>query len=187
MKYIDRLAKEDTEKAVFKANMEDQSGTLTPVVVKFTPKYCRDAHALCADAGLAPKIWFCQRLDDVGGLYIVVMDYVNSCEDETIREYPGAVVALRQAVRLLHRNDLVFGDLREPNVLVTGKDEGMMLVDFDWCGREGEARYPCGINLDVDSIPWHEDVRRGGEIKKDHDKWLFKILTGEDLELDAGF
>ncbi|KAI0244944.1 hypothetical protein BJV78DRAFT_1098897, partial [Lactifluus subvellereus] len=47
---------------------------------------------------------------------------------------------VKQAIRLLHSRKLVFGDLRLPNILV--KDESVMFVDFDWCGKAGEARYP---------------------------------------------
>ena len=45
----------------------------------------------------------------------------------------------------------MFGDLRRPNTLV-GNDAGM-LVDFDWCGKSGEARYPPEINRDP-SMGW---------------------------------
>jgi len=36
--------------------------------------------------------------------------------------------------------EFVHGDLREPNMLCDG--EKVMLVDFDWGGKVGEAYYP---------------------------------------------
>jgi len=39
--------------------------------------------------------------------------------------------------------DLVHGDLREPNILCVG--EKVMLIDFDWGGRVGEAYYPTAL------------------------------------------
>ena len=190
LEYTDRLSKEYSRKAVFTARAEDMAGSVTTVVVKFTATYNQDAHIRLAQEGLAPKLWFCERVADVGGLYVVVMDYMEykSCDDmgktETLREdYPGAIQSLRQAIHLLHEDGLVFGDLREPNVLVrgSGTDASAMLIDFDWCGKEGEVRYPCEINLDREAIQWHKDVYRDGYMKKEHDEWMFEILTGERL------
>ncbi|KAI9060335.1 hypothetical protein FKP32DRAFT_1578155 [Trametes sanguinea] len=68
-------------------------------------------------------------------------------------------VALREAIGLLHERNLVFGDLREPNVLLI-KGGGLMLVDFDWCGEEGTVTYPGDMN-EEGSIPWDEDAEPG--------------------------
>ncbi|KAI0084609.1 hypothetical protein BDY19DRAFT_1060168 [Irpex rosettiformis] len=180
--YVDRLSKENTEQALFKAIARDKAGWHSNVVVKFTPTYNREAHMRLADADLAPKLLFCERVDDVGGWYVVVMDYVEALEEvETLCRYPGAVQRLREAVKLLHEDGLVFGDLRKPNVLVTEDGESVMLVDFDWCGKEGEGRYPSDIDLDGYTISWHSDVERGGEMKKEHDRWMFEVLTAEAL------
>ena len=62
----------------------------------------------------------------------------------------------------------VHGDVRDVNIMVRkdGKLE-FMLVDFDWSGIIGEARYPININK-VDL--WRtEDVSDGQLIKSDHD------------------
>ena len=50
----------------------------------------------------------------------VVMDYVSGDHVETL---PGG--------------GYVHGDLREPDVLVT--TDGLKLIDFDRCGKEGSA------------------------------------------------
>ena len=179
--YIDRLAIDDPGKAVYKAFAKEMNLTVT---VKFAAKYNQDAHRRLAEAGLAPKLWFCERVADVGGLYVVVMDYVELDDITSLHDdYPGVIHSLRRAVQLLHEDDLVFGDLREPNILVcgNGSDASVMLVDFDWCGKEGEARYPCSINLDRKAINWHRDVCRGGFMKKEHDRWMFWVLTDEEL------
>ncbi|KAI0094198.1 hypothetical protein BDY19DRAFT_8862 [Irpex rosettiformis] len=185
LEYVERLAQEHTEKAVFKAFAKDDSenSSCLTVVVKFTPKYNQDAHIGLADVGLAPKLWFCERVESVGGWYVIVMDYVEPCEVGTICDHSGAVQALRRAIRILHEDNLVFGDLREPNVLVTEDGTSAMLVDFDWCGKEGEVRYPNDVNLNREAIPWHADVCLGGEMKKEHDKWMFTTMTGEGIEM----
>ncbi|KAF9645375.1 hypothetical protein BDM02DRAFT_3069469, partial [Thelephora ganbajun] len=38
-----------------------------------------------------------------------------------------------EALRVLHANNLVFGDLRPSNILVTGQHR-VRLLDFNWCG-----------------------------------------------------
>lgn len=149
------------------------------VVVKFTYSYSKDGHELLASVGLAPKLWFCERCEDVNGLCVVIMDYIHA-EKLPTRAVPDTVVAaLRLAIQKLHANDLVLGDFRRPNVLVTG--DSVMLVDFDWCGKEGEARYPSDVNLSDGSIGWHDGVRRGGLIEKEHDIHFFKMMTGQDF------
>lgn len=54
-----------------------------------------------------------------------------------------------------------------------------MLVDFDWCGKVGEARYPVDINLDGE-IDWHKGVVRGGKLEIEHDLYLLKALELEE-------
>ncbi|KAE9402420.1 hypothetical protein BT96DRAFT_816566, partial [Gymnopus androsaceus JB14] len=49
------------------------------------------------------------------------------------------------------------------------------LIDFDWSGRVGEAWYPADISMDM-SIVWHDEVKRGGLIAKEHDLHLLKLL-----------
>ncbi len=57
------------------------------------------------------------------------------------------VVALREALRILHDNDLVYGDFRSPNIILPAEGKPMV-IDFDWSGRAGEVTYPPDINLD---------------------------------------
>jgi hypothetical protein len=59
----------------------------------------------------------------------------------------------------------VFGDLRSPNVMVTGENE-VKLVDFDWAGEDGQARYSY---LMSSPIAWAPGVKRCAIMKKEHD------------------
>jgi serine/threonine protein kinase len=131
------------------ATVTESSGDESIVVVKFTPSYSKEAHSMLAALKLAPRLWFCERVQDAGGLYVVVMDYMDSVGYS--RQNSKASRCLRQAIKHLHCNGYVFGDLRDPNVLVT-QDGSAMLVDFDWCGKRGEARYPLDINLNKEEI-----------------------------------
>lgn len=71
------------------------------------------------------------------------------------------------AIKLLHQQNLVFGDLRELNLLHLDLDGGrVLLVDFDVVGLDGEARYSACLNP---TIPYCAGVKRGQIMRKEHD------------------
>ena len=54
---------------------------------------------------------------------------------------------LNQVLVQIHQQGYVHGDLRNVNVMVTnGLTPAVMLVNFDWAGKIGEARYPINVN-----------------------------------------
>ncbi|KAH9917737.1 uncharacterized protein B0H18DRAFT_689691 [Fomitopsis serialis] len=180
--YKERLSPDITGRAVIVAEARREAETETTptkVVVKFAHTYNREAHELLAAAEppQAPRLRHCAYEDSVG-MWVVVMDYVEGSKLGEVQTEPTHVASLRTAVRTLHERGFVFGDLRQRNVLVVG--ERVVLIDFDWCRKAGEARYPSDILLDG-QIPWHYSVRRGGLIEEVHDRHLFHILTGEEL------
>ena len=164
------------EKAVFRAEAM-MGAQVVQVVVKFAHSYSKEAHALLAEASLAPTLWHCAYEEDVN-MWVVVMDYVQGATGWTQLSLEQGE-SLREAVRILHAQDMVFGDLRAPNVLVLEKKA--MVVDFDWAGREGSARYPNDISLDAeDGLGWHEGVSREGLIEKAHDLYMLeRVISGK--------
>lgn len=174
-----RLAPQYSSKTIFLADAyaTDTDEAPSRVVVKFTEAYGEAAHKLAHERGFAPDLRFCEKVDSVG-MWVAVMDYVAS--DDTPIPLPSvAAESLRNAVKTLHNEGFVFGDLREPNVLVTREGQ-VQLIDFDWCGRVEEARYPYDIAM-TSEHGWHADVRPGGLITKEHDAYMFEQLTGEKL------
>ena len=175
--YFERFTNGNPWRAVFAADAHTDSGTKTTVVVKFAYRYSRAAHELLAqhDPPLAPRLWFCEKVASVG-MHVVVTDCIADFDRDSALSAAERASA-RDAVALLHRHGLVFGDLRRPNVLRRG-DGGVRLIDFDWCGKAGEARYPSDINMNEGTdISWHPDVRRGGLIQKEHDVYLLDRLN----------
>ncbi|CCA72723.1 hypothetical protein PIIN_06660 [Serendipita indica DSM 11827] len=83
---------------------------------------------------------------------------------------------VREAKELLHEHDYVFGDLGRGNILKPRDGIGVVLIDFDWCRKEGEKRYPLSINADS-SCGWHLDAGPGARMLKAHDKHLFALLS----------
>ncbi len=144
------------------------------VIVKFTARYNEAAHRLLAEARLAPRLHFCGRI--VGELYMVVMDRVDGKSIWQLQQDKMPVPAIvshkvEEAVRLLHEKDIVFGDLRDPNILYVAPEGHVFLVDFDWPGKDGESRYPATLNLGSDGKTWAEEVSPYSIMHKAHDLW----------------
>jgi streptomycin 6-kinase len=47
---------------------------------------------------------------------------------------------LQSLMNSSHEKDFVHSDLRDANIIC--KNDSVMLIDFDWGGKEGEASYP---------------------------------------------
>ena len=146
------------------------------VVVKFTAQYNAEAHRLLATAKvpLAPALHACIPVCDRGPMFMVVMDRVRGemawASEQRGELLPRAVYEdVKAALALLHEHDIVFGDLRTPNIMhVAGGDRPRgMLVDFDWAGTDGETRYPATLNSQ--SEEWCEGVGRNTVMRKAHD------------------
>ena len=50
-----------------------------------------------------------------------------------------------------------------------------MIVDFDWCGNAGEARYPATLNTDVE-LGWPMGVGPDSVMLKEHDLSMLEKL-----------
>ena len=159
---------------VAKLVLDDHDGSKQPdVVVKFTSSYNEEAHKLLAEHNLAPKLYGCHRV--IGNLFMVVMERVKgkNIKAHELTEEPleGSVFEdITEAVKLLQEHDFVHGDLRAVNVMIDGEVKAK-LIDFDWAGKSGTARYPVTINKDALKDEWHPDVEAGGFMETDHDRF----------------
>ncbi|KAE9399796.1 hypothetical protein BT96DRAFT_769871, partial [Gymnopus androsaceus JB14] len=85
--------------------------------------------------------------------------------------------SIKEAVIKLHDLGFVHGDLRGPNILVqkdfAAEAPAVLLLDFDWPGKEGEAFYPRKMNK---SLVWAEGVKVTGPITKAHDLYMLRHL-----------
>ncbi|KZT67581.1 hypothetical protein DAEQUDRAFT_729022, partial [Daedalea quercina L-15889] len=178
LQYVRRLAIDFSSKAVFlaKARCAPKKQEVD-VVVKFTEKYGADAHRLAYKHGFAPELRFCDKIDSIG-MQVIVMDYVNG-DMATASLAAATASSLRKAVEMLHADGFVFGDLREPNVMIA-EDGKVKLIDFDWSGRVGEVRYPHDIAMDEGIkklYGWHPEVHGRGLIAKEHDTHMIERLV----------
>jgi hypothetical protein len=146
------------------------------VVVKFTATYNEEVHKLLAAEGLAPKLYSCSRV--IGNLFMVVMERLEGMPLATYgrKVHHSAYQDIERALEVLKKKKFVHGDLRAVNVMIVrvqNRDHAR-LIDFDWAGESGRARYPSTINKASLSEEWHEDVKAGGLMETKHDAFALK-------------
>ncbi|QRV90209.1 WaaY domain-containing protein [Ceratobasidium sp. AG-Ba] len=117
--YLEPMGGKNLLKTVFRAQTK-LSGE--DIVVKFAETYNSRAHGLLAQNGLAPAILYDGTSDPYGprpsGLYMIVMEYVTGLDLALLnQDIPSCVKEdVQRAITLLHSENMVFGDLRRPNV-----------------------------------------------------------------------
>ena len=144
------------------------------IYVKFTQRYSRELHSFCAKRGLAPKLLGFELLP--GGWFAVAMEKVDTVqlgEIESISGFDRWKRDIRELVGDFHDIGLVHGDLRLVNFVFTGsKPCRLILVDFDWGGKEGEVYFPRG---DLSEDLYADEAQRlclDRPITKKHDDWV---------------
>jgi hypothetical protein len=135
------------------------------ILLKFSRKYGKDLHQFCAKEGWAPALLAFEEL--FGGWVGVAMEYFPSapCVDESplLQGRGGAWIdQMGEMIKKIHLNGYVHGDLRPPNFIVEGGR--LLLVDFDWGGKEGHATFP-----DIPLLPILREGRRAMKITQQHD------------------
>jgi hypothetical protein len=153
----------------------EKTSPAVEVVVKFTAQYHPETHRRLADKGFAPVLHACVPV--CGGLFMVVMDRVHGklawdlVQRRELIPYE-AYEDIRDAIKVLHSDNLVFGDLRTPNIMVVPSGPGTdarcrgMLLDFDWVADHGIGRYPASLD---DTLGWASGIKRYGIMDKAHD------------------
>lgn len=145
-------------------------------VVKFALRYCKEAHALLANAGYAPRLL---HVGMSSNFHVVVMEDVEGAltVDNYIAKNEGdrddILEKCRKALCTLHSKGYCHGDFRPCNILVSLTKE-VKVIDFDWAGKVNVAVYPFFMNHQ--SITWPGGAEDGAHLSKEHDMyWLAKI------------
>lgn len=174
--YQERLHR---HKLLFRVSTSEQNRNL---LLKFTQKYSKGAHEHCASHKIAPELYAIEEM--AGGWMMVVMEYLNE-ETYTLlcnSRIPEQILrtGVRNAVFFLHRGNFVHGDIRGVNIMVKREwnecdvTGNVKLIDFDWAGQEGSARYPPNVNYEQVERP--REARDGLFITKDHDDFMTNHL-----------
>jgi hypothetical protein len=165
-----------SERVVFLADAAIGPGTFQ-CVVKFTQWYGKQAHDIMKEAGVAPKLLYCNWEESIG-LWVVVTEYIET-NKSTIPSEEG-IEQLRKGLTILHDNGLVHGDIRHPNILVDSHGQPLV-IDYDWSRPVGTARYPALLNKKV----WPSKIKPGTLIQPQHDLEMLERYEKEVKELRA--
>ena len=167
---IDISYKESILRYVFAATIV-QSGS--EVIVKFAKRYGRHVQEFCAAEGFAPRLLHYEVLSS-NWIFVVI----EKLEMVPIAKAPVEAAIVREQV-LKIRNRLadagfVHGDLREANILWDCINNRVVLIDFDWSGKEGEVLYPPFMNS---YIHWPEGAETNKPLRRQHDAaWIESLL-----------
>ncbi|KAJ7797114.1 hypothetical protein B0H14DRAFT_2912595 [Mycena olivaceomarginata] len=159
--------------------MHDISGR--KVVIKFVQRYGEEAHRLLARLRLAPELIHFGSISApglcYGGFQMAVMDYVEGqtlSDAYTDNPLPARVTeAISRGLEALHRADIVYGDLRRPNIMIRNEDQAIVFIDFDWAGKVGQVRYPLHLAAAVREA---SEALEYDLMDKGHDRNMFKVL-----------
>lgn len=109
-----------------------------------------------------------------GGWNMVVMDVVSNDFSEFGYQTPALFGQMADRLVRLHQ---AHGDVRDVNIMVMQDGSGFMLLDFDWAGKIGEAKYPMNVYAGPDL--WRPEGACDGElIKAEHDLQMMNALFG---------
>jgi serine/threonine protein kinase len=105
-----------------------------------------------------------------GHLRMVVMEYLDGMTANQAQKLdqlpPTFLDDVQRILNHLHNNDLVFGDVRSANIMIT-RNHKVKLVDFDWAAKAGVSHYPLLLSQ---HIRWPDGVGDGLVVmEKQHD------------------
>ncbi|CAK4623060.1 unnamed protein product [Aphanomyces euteiches] len=152
-----------------------------PVVVKFAKQYGSEVHRYWAKEEFAPALLHSEEL--INNWIFIVMDKLEltplNQASVDISKISGQVLKIQGR---LAAAKYVHGDLRENNVLWDTGSSRVVLIDFDWAGKDGKTLYPMFMNPDIE---WPEGANRPLRIAHDA-HWIKLLLSGlnknENLE-----
>ena len=80
---------------------------------------------------------------------------------------------LEEILECLRLANFVHADLRETNVYWNKTNNRVMLIDFDWAGKNESDCYPMNMNPE---IAWPEGAESGNLLSFEHDRYWIEFL-----------
>ncbi|CAG8577618.1 533_t:CDS:1 [Ambispora leptoticha] len=159
--------------------LAEMEGNQSRYVVKFTRQYGKVVHETCSELGFAPKLRYFEAI--YGSWKLVIMDYLEGYSH--LKSPSGADCANKKqsvlnAISAFHNKGFVHGDLHSVNILF-GSTGDVKFIDFDWAGKDGEARYPESLNPQIN---WHKEVGLHKPIRSSHDLHLVEVTFSPPIE-----
>ena len=116
---------------------------------------------------------------------MVVMEYLPPETYRVLGPGDGSNPDLRaeiwRVVEVLHGEGFVHGDIRDVNMMTRHQwsseedARNVLLLDFDWAGRQDTTEYPPNVNPGVGR---HEEAKDGALIKQEHDRFMVDCIVG---------
>jgi serine/threonine protein kinase len=156
---------------VFLVEFIGADGLVYKAITKFAKHYGREVHEYCAKKGFAPKLLSYEEIP--GGWIFILMENVE-LESISRMDHIEKRLQLNRILQDLHSENFVHGDLRHTNVFWNRAENKVILIDFDWSGRNGIKCYPSDMNPE---IKWPEGASTGKFLSFDHDVfWINQLL-----------
>jgi len=177
IRFVPESRHDDVEhRHLYHAHLVSPIASEKAIYVKFSRRYSVILHRFCASRELAPKILGFQQLS--GGWFAVATEKIDVVDHRGIASFPEAErwkTDIKALVDGFHREDLVHGDLRLANFVFTKSQNPrrMLLVDFDWGGKDGRVAFP--HELLNEDLGVSSDRLSDRKINKEHDQ---KCLSG---------
>lgn len=170
------------DRYLYHARLVSPISSAESIYVKSSQRYSPDLHRFCASRGLAPNILGFQQLS--GGWFAVAMEKIDTMHPwvitsgiEAATEAKGWREDIEALVDDFHQEGLVHGDLRFANFIFTANEspQRMLLIDFDWGGKEGEVTFPDEELIEELGVSSRQ--LRGRKITREHDRrCISKVL-----------
>ena len=109
---------------------------------------------------------------------MVIMEFIDRQSAFATSLTASQCLALRDAIKVMHEQNFVHGDLRPPNVHI-GKDGKVYVLDFDWAGLVGKAFYPFSLAENNDwPLQVNAHLNDMLPVTKEHDIYMLDRLVG---------
>ena len=155
----------------FKGTLTYHDETSEPVFVTFVKRYSHETHELMVPHGHAPRL--IHHEERVGGTQYtaIVMEYIPDARpldefllSEVVEQYRISTCCI-EALKVMHEDGYCHGKISSKSIFGKFQDGRIkiLIVNYEWAGRQGEARYPLSAD-----IP--EGVQPGDLITQEHDE-----------------
>ena len=146
------------------------------MAVKFTRMYSTEVHEFLAQKNMAPKLFNISEIEC--GWKVIEMEYIqgktlHECQQSlSTTQKQNIRRCLISTVQDMATSNFVHGDLRRPNIMIRNEDISSpspttIIIDFDWAGTQGQAKYPSSLNT---KVAWPVGTTPRAVIMCDHDR-----------------
>ncbi|CAG8492336.1 10200_t:CDS:2, partial [Racocetra persica] len=172
-KYYKVQIEKNIVNCLWKVTLSNKQGSCEKACVKAIQKhkYLLDTHQLLAEIRYAPKILATSFIP--GNWLLVYIEYLDNHlmlhVTSNLKGQSNLKEKIKKVVKYMHDSDYVHRDLCAGNFLfchLENDEFDVKLIDFEWSGKVGFARYSHFMNH---NIQWPDSAEDGKLVTKTHD------------------